>query len=525
MRLFSFLAAALVATVATAQVTIPAHVSVYNGYTRGYNFTAQTAFNIVQLELPTVSQQIGDTAGFLVRVNGNVALRSVGNVGPTLTTSIPVIPGDVVDVMGNWSPAAPGTFTAHNSYGSATAGMGAAPYATTILGVPHTLNRCGWQNDIANPAWSNATGYLAPVAGQIGRVGMYVSGGSGTVLGTNTSIGAGCYRKFSSFYESFASAGAFDLSNTAFTMTATGGSYIALPIGAFLPVGSVQASPTVLALTDDSEATQAFTVGTFPGWTGVTVCSNGYVSKAVGNGTGFTPTPATFLAGTQDWLSVGWHDFNPAAAGSGTVKFEESASVISITWDGVYDFAGTTAANANTMQVQLYPNGDVVYAYGTMSTLGGTGFLTGYSPGGVNLDPGSIDLSASLPAAVITQAPEQDALGLVGNTRPIINASWDFNTTNIPATSVIGVEILGLSDPGFNDLFFIGMPGCGLRANLDYVNAFLVAGSSHSWSLALPNNAALLNLHIFATSAVLAPTANAFGWVTSNGIDGSIGDY
>ena len=70
-------ALALLAGLASAQVTLPAHNNVYNGYSRGYNFTAQTAFQIVRLDLPTVSYQAGDTAGYLVRLNGNVALRSV----------------------------------------------------------------------------------------------------------------------------------------------------------------------------------------------------------------------------------------------------------------------------------------------------------------------------------------------------------------------------------------------------------------------------------------------------------------
>ncbi len=155
-------ATALLSLPALAQVGIPAHSSTYNGYSRGYNFTAQTTFFINQVGLPPEAMQAGDTAGFLIRVNGNVALHSIGNAGPNVATSILVNPGDVVDVIGNWSPAAPGSFTAHNSYGSS------APYATTIEGVPHTLNRTGWQWDIGDPAYAGS--YLAPTSGSIGRV-------------------------------------------------------------------------------------------------------------------------------------------------------------------------------------------------------------------------------------------------------------------------------------------------------------------------------------------------------------------
>ena len=292
--------------------------------------------------------------------------------------------------------------------------------------------------------------------------------------------------------------------------------------GAFLPVGST-GTPTNVAIGDDVEQTVPFTVGSFPGWTGVTVCSNGYVSKASGNGTGFTPTPATFLAGSQDWFSLGWHDFNPGIAGSGQIKVEESAAVTVITWDGVFDFGGS-AANTSTMQIQLYSTGIVTMAWGTMTTAG-IGFLTGFSPGGANLDPGSVDLSTVLATSPITLAvPEVSALALAASTRPVTGTNWNLNTTNVPATGVVGIDVFGLSDPGINDLAFIGLPGCGLRASLDVLSAWPVAGSSHAFGLAVPNNPALVNFHVFVTSAVLQPGVNAFGAITSNGIDGKVGD-
>ncbi|MBL8754569.1 MAG: PKD domain-containing protein [Planctomycetes bacterium] len=166
MRFLACLAPCLFVGAVVAQIPIPPHAAVYNGYSRGFNFTAQTPFVITGLDLPVDAFQAGDTAGYLVRVNGNVALWSVGNVG-AIGASIPIAIGDVVDVIGNWSPAVTGNFSGHNSYGNT------APYSTTIHGVAHTLNRTGWQWDIGAPGWvsTGATGtYLAPVTGQIGRV-------------------------------------------------------------------------------------------------------------------------------------------------------------------------------------------------------------------------------------------------------------------------------------------------------------------------------------------------------------------
>jgi PKD repeat protein len=166
MRFHMFLSACLLAGAAVSQIPIPPHSSIYNGFSRGFTFTAQTTFTIIGLDLPLDAFQAGDTAAYLVRVNGTVSLWSRGNAGP-IVANIQVAPNDVVDIVGNWSPAAPGNFTAHNSYG------GSAPYATTIHGVPHTLSRSGWQWDIGDPTWvsTGTTGaFLAPTTGAMGRV-------------------------------------------------------------------------------------------------------------------------------------------------------------------------------------------------------------------------------------------------------------------------------------------------------------------------------------------------------------------
>ena len=170
--LHSTAAALLLASTALCQVTIPPHFSTYNGYTRGYNFTAAANMIITQLDLPLDAFQPGDTASYLVQINGVQTLLSTGGAGP-VGASIVVNTGDVVDILGNWSPAAPGSFTAHNSYGPSAAGGGAAPYATTIVGTAHTLNRSGWQYDIGAPGFAGT--YLAPTTGQLGRVFMYAN--------------------------------------------------------------------------------------------------------------------------------------------------------------------------------------------------------------------------------------------------------------------------------------------------------------------------------------------------------------
>ncbi|MHC4512237.1 MAG: LamG-like jellyroll fold domain-containing protein [Planctomycetota bacterium] len=160
------LAGALCALASTAicQIAIPPHASTYNGFSRGFNFTAKTTFLINKLDLPPNAKQTGDTASYMIHVNGAEVLRSVGNAGAlTLKTPLLIFSGNVVDIIGNWSPRVTSNFSAHNSYGNT------APYNTTIQGVAHVLNRVGWQWDIGDPAYKSGS-MLTPGAGSIGRV-------------------------------------------------------------------------------------------------------------------------------------------------------------------------------------------------------------------------------------------------------------------------------------------------------------------------------------------------------------------
>jgi hypothetical protein len=125
---------------------------------------------------------------------------------------------------------------------------------------------------------------------------------------------------------------------------------------------------------------------------------------------------------------------------------------------------------------------------------------------------------------IVTQDPEVLPLTLSASTRPVLGTNWNFNVSNVPATGVFGIDILGLTDPGFNDLTFLGMPGCGLRSTLDVVGGWISTGATHGYSLPLPNNPVFVGTHLFTTSAALQPTANAFGAITANGIDGLLGD-
>jgi hypothetical protein len=377
-------------------------------------------------------------------------------------------------------------------------------------------------------AYPFATAYGLPTDGRLwnGRV-HYCPAGSGTVLASNTTTGLGCVRSFTSFYENFTSPG-FDLNNTSFTLTPSGSGYVGTTGGTFRPVGSVS-TPVVIAVGDDVEETVTLVaMGAFPSPTGpaatLTVCSNGFVSTAAGNGILWTPDVPGFLAAPQTaWRC--WHDF--ANNSGGQVKFEENASVSMVTWDNVRNFGGAGPADDSTWQIQFYPSGNVVFAFATMSALG-NGYLVGYSPGGTSANPGGTDISATLAAStIVTQGVDVLPLAVAATNRPILNTNWNLTTSQIPVTGVLGADILGIADPGILDLGFLGLPGCQLRASLDQIlGPWLVAGTTHNYSFFVPNSPAILNVHVYTQSIVFQlPPVNAFGAIVSNGVDGRIGDY
>ena len=351
----------------------------------------------------------------------------------------------------------------------------------------------------------------------------YSIGGTcpGLNIATVTSQGAGCVAQFASFYENFASAAAFDLANTCWTGINTGSGYVFTPGGALNAVGSLS-TPTALALTDDSSVAA--------GTLGLTVGSNGWVALGAGNSNGFTPTIATLLSNPATAFYC-WHDFNPAIAGSGLVQYEEAGSLAQVTYDGVWDFGGASAANASTVQFQYDAStGNVVICFGTMSTIGGTGFLVGFSPGGANADPGNTDISAS--AVIQTAGSDILPLALAAIGRPVQGAAavpFQVTTSNIPASALIHIGIVGLQRPGLPLGLILGANGCFLNASLDVlVGPSFFPGPSFTWTAlnlpALPPD--FSGFQFNAQGAILGTnlnTALGLGTLTSNGLKCTVG--
>jgi hypothetical protein len=334
---------------------------------------------------------------------------------------------------------------------------------------------------------------------------------SGIPSATVTSVGTGCGDCTSSFYEFFAAAGGFDLSNSRMTMTLNNGAY---SVGTGT-ASYVTPSGTALALTDDSEV-QVTLPFTLPFPTGSTtrlyVCSNGFISPAASNGTSFTPTSAAFLSGAPRWAAA-WHDLNPGTGGQ--VIFESSATVARVTWVNVPNFSGGGVA---TFQYQFFPNGTVHIVWQAMNPAGNA-YLVGWTPGGNPTDPGSIDLSTRLPIGFSLCAGSFAALTLSSSARPILGTTVTLTTSNIPTGTPYGIMLLGFNQlvPPLN-LGPMGMTGCFAHVLDGTVLGFVPAGATQPMPLAIPGNTNFTGLRVITQSYTYSPPLTPLGVIASNGI-------
>lgn len=447
------------------------------------------------------------------------------------TTSAPAWPcaAGGNDIWFYYVPASAGPVTVDTcgaDYDSALEVFDATAGCGGLVSIGCNDDSCGLQSSLTFTAVA-CTPYYIRVGGFSGDVGVFPLNinGPGTCPGVATAVpqGAGCLAQFASFYEFFPSSTAFDLGNNSLTLTNTGTGYaVTLGGGTYNPVGSLS-SPTTLSLPDDGSATA--------GTLGLEVCSNGWVANGPGNSTSWNVAVPQMLGNpSKAWYA--WHDMNPMLPGSGQVKYEQAGALAQITFDGVWDYNGTSVADANNIQFQIdTATGNVVICWGSMSALGasGIGHLVGYSPGGSSVDPGNVDLSAL--TALVTFLVDAPPLSLAGIGRPVQGASavnYDVTTANIPASAMVHLGIVGLASPGV-PLLFLGMPGCFLNSSLDVlVGPSVFPSASLTWTvLSLPSlPPAFVGFQINAQGLILGTPLNpAFGVgaLTSNGMQMTVG--
>lgn len=336
---------------------------------------------------------------------------------------------------------------------------------------------------------------------------------------TTVDYGVGCVEQRNSFSENFPNAAAFDLSGQTITMLRQPGGYLVLNS---IPGTIVTPSATaaIIANADDTTSTVALSAPLpVPGGTtsALVVDSNGKIALAgTGNGSDLSPTVNELLANPSTTLAVIWRDLNPAAAGSGKIKFEEVAGIAYVTWDGVYNFNTTLPMTA---QVQLnLGTGDITVVYGPCTSNGI--LVAGFSVAGPSTRNNAIDLSTALANPLAIADGEIQGVKLTTSGKPFLgNAAFTWEASQVPTLLPVGFMFLGdvVLNPGV-DLTFLGMPTCNAYSNGNLANfPFpLTATGTGTVPFAIPNNPVFAGA-VLSSQVVALSLATPFNLVSSNG--------
>lgn len=119
-------------------------------------------------------------------------------------------------------------------------------------------------------------------------------------------------------------------------------------------------------------------------------------------------------------------------------------------------------------------------------------------------------------------------LAAAPGSRPALGGTFTVEAGNLPfgiALLMIGLSNVqtGTGIPLPIDLGFLGMPGCPLLVDPEINAPMIGTGTSASWNWPLPAQASLFGIYVYLQAFSLDPTANAFGFVASNGGFGMLG--
>lgn len=420
--------------------------------------------------------------------------------GQVVQCSVLFAAGETIGVLGSC-----GTTTMYNSMSTTT-----GPVAATIAGQPTTLRRL-----ISNTNLNTSQGQpWSADSGRIGRVEVYYEVYSGTPTATN--YGSGCTEKSRAFYERFGPPNHTDLSGLSMVLTpAANGSpsYVVSYGGGYSPP---PANATILSLSNDSEV--SVQLSTPLHWFGtlvpsLQVCSNGFVSVGPGNGTSGAPDTAAWLASpVARWGT--WHDFDPVLfGGHNAIKYHEIGNDSYITWDQV---GSRAAGTPSTWQLQFQrTTGRVTFVWSSLGSA--ADWLVGYAPGGPAYDLGSFNLSSRIYQGFQTDAVDQAPLQCDATALPHLGSTLQFATSNIPAGSPFGVQMIGLASDN-TGLGGLGAPRCFQWVQPVSTEVFLVTGPTSLSPLTIPPNAAFQAMFLFVQTATYSPGMNALNVLFSNGV-------
>src|SRR5262249_21664584 len=145
--------------------------------------------------------------------------------------------------------------------------------------------------------------------------------------------------------------------------------------------------------------------------------------------------------------------------------------------------------------------------------------LVGFTLGNGAPDPGSVDLSTSLPFSTGSGGTPASLAAAAGS-RPAVGRPFTMGAGGVPAGSQFGFMVLsgGAANPSL-ELGALGMPGCFQHVDLGTAVALLLATSPLpvQFPLVIPNNAGLIGTSVFAQAALHSPGFNGLDLIASNG--------
>jgi hypothetical protein len=365
----------------------------------------------------------------------------------------------------------------------------------------------------------------------------YSMGNAACALAANTTFGTGCGTgAFDSFYRDYpnAIAAAADLTGNAVQFVATSTGYVGLWLpGAAAMFVPPTAAATVLPTGNDGVVAHSPSMPLSTPYGAVAtlqISGNGIIGFGPAGMTypgtsSWTPTRAGLLNGAAGGFYA-WHDYNAAEPGSGPILVEEIAGVLYVTWNGVENYSTPAAVNRSTLQFQIglaTGNCRIVFVQvdGNPTSAYGSATLVGVSAPGPSNDRGPVDLT-QFPTTV---SPELVPARMVGVTRPRLGTNWTLEVRGMSALCFAGVTVIGFADPAL-DLGFLGAPGCVLHATLELVTGFIPTLGLSAVDVPIPASPALAGVNLYATSGLIEiPPANALGWITTNGVQGTLNAY
>ena len=243
-----------------------------------------------------------------------------------------------------------------------------------------------------------------------------------------------------------------------------------------------------------------------------------YVKLGTYAGSELNPAPWTQVA-TASGTS------NPVSGAPSNAVFPQPLHLPAGSYGVALRYVGITPRYVTLPAITSYSNGDLTLTAGSAS-LSTAGPFTGTNlntPRGWcgTLYYGTHNITGSAGYGFFAPGcPGTLPVTNLAGSQPVLGSTLSVTMNNLPFSAAL--MITGLSNtvssigPLPVDLTILGMPGCVGRVSLDLTDFVVGAANSATWSLALPNLPTLSGFLLYNQAFVLDPTANAFGFVTSD---------